>query len=82
MKDTCKLIGGIREERWVVASSVKKKIRGQTTKPMLHSVRDGDPQETFDGRSDIIKKKKEALRTFYSVGEFERCEAKVNQTSW
>lgn len=58
MKDTRKLIGGIREERWVAASSVKKMIRGQTTKPLLHSVRDGDPQETFDGRSDIIKKKR------------------------
>lgn len=45
MKDTCKLIGGIRQDRWVAASSVQETIRGQTTKP---SVRDGDSRETFD----------------------------------
>lgn len=53
MKDACKLIGGIRQDRWVTASS---RDSCQATKSARHSVGDGNPLETFDHESDMIKR--------------------------
>lgn len=63
MKDTCKLIVRIRQDRWVTASS---RDRCQATKSALHSGGDGNPLETCDHESDMIKKG--ASRTLNSVG--------------
>lgn len=65
MKDMGKLI---REKgRAGVLQPVQETIRCQATKSALHSVGDGNPLETFDQESDMIKKKG-ASRTLNSVG--------------
>lgn len=63
MKDTRKLIVGIRQNRWVTASS---RDRCQATRSALHSEGDGNPLETSDHESDMIKNG--APRTLNSVG--------------
>lgn len=54
MKDMGKLI---REKgRAGVLQPVQETIRCQATKSVLHSVGDGNPLETFDQESEMIKK--------------------------
>lgn len=58
MKDMGKLI---REKAGQVLQPVQETIRCQATKSVLHSVGDGNPLETFDQESEMIKG---ASRTF------------------
>ena len=54
MKDMGKLIRG--KGRAGVLQPVQETIRCQATKSVLHSVVDGNPLETFDQESEMIKK--------------------------